>query len=258
MEFEHAQTASSANSIAESWSAPFDWVPVALLLVDATGRIVKANSAECRLLGYPAEEMEGKPVWNFIANEEEQLSRERFRAFLGGLEMTTSYRRRFKTKTNDYLICELFVQVINNSSENGPLVLLASVDVTKQVAEACFRGECARWVEASFRSLPEATIVLDTLGRIRYLNHSAERLIGWSEAEASGAIAEDLIPWSDLLSSDGAHMNYAFRQGVSQGWTGSATVITKGGIAKRLQIRTEPVVDSNGLVLGIASCLRPL
>jgi two-component system sporulation sensor kinase A len=250
MESERAQTASSTNSVAELCSAPFDWVPVALLLVDVTGRIVKANSAECRLLGYPAEEMRGKPVWDFIANEEEQLSQERFRAFLDGLEMTTSYRRRFKTKANDYLICELSVQVINNISENGPFVLLASVDVTKQVAEACFRGECARWMEASFRSLPEATIVLDTLGRIRYLNHSVERLLGWSEAEALGAIAEDLIPWSDVLSSDGTQSAYEFQRGVSLGWSGSATVTARGGIAMRMQIRTEPVVDSNGLVPG--------
>jgi len=258
MEFEHPQTASSTNLVAEFCSAPFDWVPVALLLVDGTGRIVKANSAECRLLGYPAEEMQGKPVWDFIANEEEHLSQERFRAFLDGLEMTTSYRRRFKTKTNDYLICELSVQVINNSPENGPFVLLASVDVTKQVAEACFRGELARWVEASFRSLPEATIILDTLGHIRYLNHSAERLLGWSETEAAGTIAEALIPWSDVLSSDGTQSGYEFQRGVSLGWSGSATVTARKGIAMRVQIRTEPVVDSNGLVLGIASCLRPL
>jgi len=135
---------------------------------------------------------------------------------------------------------------------------LASVDVTKQVAEARCRGELARWVEASFRSLPEATIILDTLGHIRYLNHSAERLLGWSESEASGTIAEVLIPWSDVLSSDGIQSGYEFQRGVSRGWSGSATVTARRGIAIRMQIRTEPVVDANGLVLGIASCLRPL
>jgi PAS domain S-box-containing protein len=256
MEFEYTQTATSTNSVAELCSAPFDWVPVALLLVDGSGRIVRANSAECRLLGYPAEEMQGKPLWDFIASEEEQLSQEQFQGLLDGPEMTASYRRRFKTRANDYLICELSVQVIRNSSENAPFVLLASVDVTKQVAEARCRGELARWVEASFRSLPEATIVLDTLGHIRHLNHSAERLLGWSEADASKAIAENLIPWSDVLSSDETPSDYDFRQGVSQGWSGSATVITKGGVAKRLKIKTEPLVDANGLVLGIASCLR--
>jgi PAS domain S-box-containing protein len=228
------------------------------LLVEADGRIVRANLAESRLLCYQAEEMQGKPLWDFIAYEEEQPSRERFRDILSGMEMVGPYRRRFKSSLGDYLICELSFQLINNTSNNGPLILLANVDVTSQVAEACRRGEFARWMEASFRSFPEAIMILDTLGCIRYVNHTAEQLLGWSETEASGSLAEDLIPWSNVLSSDGTHSDYAFRRGVTLAWSGSATVITKEGVAKDFQIRTEPVVDFNGLVLGIASCMRLL
>jgi len=236
----------------------FDCVPVALLLLDVTGRIVRANPPECRLLGYPAEEMLGRPLWDFIADEETHPSQERFQDILNGMDVRMSYRRRFKTKSNEYLICDLSVQLINAGSNNGLFVLLASVDVTNQVAEACRRGEFSRWLEASFRSLPEATMILDALGHIRYLNHAAEQLLGWSEAEASGSLAEDLIPWSNVLSFDGTHPDYEFRQGIFMGWSGSATVITRGDVPRKLQIRTEPVVDFNGLVLGIASCLRPL
>ncbi|WP_420237477.1 PAS domain S-box protein [Telmatobacter bradus] len=236
----------------------FDSVPIPLLLVDAAGKVVRANPAECKLLGYSVEEMQGRPMWEFIANEEEQLSQQRFRDVLEGLELTTSYRRCFKTKDNDYLICELYVQVVPYSAENGPFVLAASINVTRQVVEARCRGEVARWLEAAFRSLPEATVILDTLGRIRYLNHAAEQLLGWSQVEASGEIAEDLIPWRDVLSSDGTQSDYELQRGISLGWSGSATIIAREGTAKRLQIRTEPVVDSNGLVLGIANCLTPL
>jgi PAS domain S-box-containing protein len=245
------------NPAAESWDSGLDYVPVPLLLVDCDGVIARANPVECQLLGYSAEEMQGKPLWDFIADEERQFSQERFLDLLKGLHMATSYRRRFKTKAHDYLVCELSVQVIHNNSVGSPFVLLASVDVTRQVAEACHRGEIARWFEASFRSQSEATMILDPLGRIRYLNRAAERLLGWSDAEASGRIAEELIPWSEILSSDGTLSGYEFRQGVEAGWSGSAVVVTRGSVAKKLQIRTEPVVDNNGLVLGIASCLRP-
>jgi len=253
----HVPTASLMNPAFELWGAGINYVPVALLLVDGQGIIARANPIECQLLGYSIEEMQGKPLWDFVAEEEKQLSQDRFRDLLNGLNMTASYRRRFKTKTNRYLICEMSVEIIRDNSATGPFVLLASVDVTRQVLDACHRGEIARWLEASFRCLSEATMILDTLGRICYLNRAAECLLGWSEAEASGKIAEELIPWSEIRSSDGALSGYEFRQGVAAGWSGSAVVITRGGVAKQLQIRTEPVVDSNGLVLGIASCLRP-
>jgi two-component system sensor kinase FixL len=236
----------------------FDCVPVPLLLIDAHGRIVKANLAECRLLGYPADKMLGRPLLDFIADEEKQASQERFSDFFNGMEMAASHRRRFRTEAGEYLICELSVRLIESRSDDGPMILAASADVTAQVAEACRRGEFARWMEASFRSQPQATMILDTLGRIRFLNHAAERLLGWSEAEASGQIAEDLIPWSDVVPSDGAGQDYEFRTGIVLGWSGSATVITRGGIARQFQIRTEPVVDPNGLTLGIASCLNVL
>jgi len=258
METDRAETSSSMGSAFELSGNVLECVPMPLLLVDANGRIVRANRAECRLLDYRAEELQGKPLWDFIANEEKQASRERFQDILNGMEMVASYRRRFKNRAGDYLICELSFQLIGNGSDDGAFVLFANVDVTTQVAEACRRGEFARWIEACFRSLPEAVMILDPLGRIRYLNQAAERLLGWSETESSGSLAEDLIPWSNVLSSDGAKPDYEFRQGIALGWSGSASVITKGGVAKQLQIRTEPVVDCNGLVLGIASCMKPI
>jgi PAS domain S-box-containing protein len=247
---------SSLNPKPESWDSSFDLVPVPLLLVDRTARIVRANPSECRLLGYTAEDIQGRPVWEFIADEEKQNAQERFRDILNGMEMNTSYRRRFKTKTNDSVICELTVQIIRNNLPEGPFALLVNVDVTWQVAEARRRGETARWLAASFRSMPEPTIIIDTLGQIRYLNLAAERLLGWSEAEASGKVAEELIPRSNVLSSDGVEADYDVRQGIALGWSGSAVLVTRGGVAKRMQVRTEPVVDTNGLVLGIAVCLR--
>jgi PAS domain S-box-containing protein len=255
METEHTET--PMRSAPDLSGELLDCVPIPLLLLDVNGRIVRANPTECRLLGYPTEEMHGKPLWDFIADEEKQSSQERFQDIVNGLEMATSYRRRFKTEAGDYLICELSVKLISDGSSDGPYVLLASIDVTTQVTEACRRGEFARWMEASFRSMPEAAMIVDTLGHIRYLNYAAEQILGWSESEASGSMAENLIPWSDILSSDGTRPNYEFRLGVSQGWSGTATVVTKGDVAKRIQVRTEPLVDFNGLVLGIVSCLSP-
>ena len=236
----------------------FENTPIPLMLVDKDGRIVRANLAEHRLLGYTNEEMQGKQVWEFVAEDEQDLSEGRFRAFLEGMELSTSLRRRFRTKLDNFLVCELSAQIIRFDAGDGPFVLLASVDVTRQVTEARIRGDFSRWMEASFRSLPEATMILDTLGQIRHLNRAAEKLLGWSEAEAAGEIPEVLIPWCEILSSEGTPAIYEFEDGISKGWSGSATVTIKGGIQKRLRIKTEPLIASNGIVLGISSCLSSI
>jgi PAS domain S-box-containing protein len=59
----------------------FDHAPVAYHELDREGRIVKANLTEQRLLGYSAEEMEGRKVWNFIV---EPVSEDAVKAKLTG------------------------------------------------------------------------------------------------------------------------------------------------------------------------------
>lgn len=236
----------------------FELVPVPLILIDETGLIVKSNVAESNLLGYSALEMQGRHIWEFVLEEEQDLSLGRFRAFLEGLALMPCHRRRFKTKANDCLICELSAQIVQDDATGRIYVLLASVNVTGQVTEARIRGEFAQWMEASFRSSAEAMMILDTLGRIRYLNREAEHLLGWTEAESAGALPEVLIPWSNIHASDGMPSEYSYEEGVAKAWSGTATVTTKSGTQKPLRIRTAPVIAANGIVLGISSCMSLL
>jgi len=236
----------------------FDFAPIPLIVTDQSGVIVRVNSAEQNLLGYTATEMHGKHAWEFVIKEEQDISRERFKAFVEGMELLPSHRRHFITKSNEYLICELSAQIVRDERSGERYVLLASIDVTRQVKDARNRGEIAQWMEASFRSSCDATLVIDTIGRIRFLNRAAEKLLGWAESECIGHLPEDIFPWTNLLSSDGRISTYSFEEGVSSTWSGTAIFATKGGVKKHLKIRTTPVIASNGIVLGIAGLLSPI
>lgn len=249
----------SSGSAPCAWHTNFlDSIPLALLLVDCTGTIIRANETECQLLGYTRAELEGALLWEFVANEEIVASRERLKSFLDGLEFTSSYRRRFRTKDNEHMLCELTVRVLHDESGLDPKLLLLSADVTRQVAETCARGEFVRWIEASYRCLPVAAVILDTVGCIHLMNHAAEMLLGWSEMDAVGFLAEDLLSWRDFRTLDGSPSHYDFRQGLAGSWRGSTVVIVSSGDFQHLEICTNPVVDSNGIVLGIAVCFKPL
>ena len=45
----------------------FEFAPVAYHEIDAKGILRRANHTECRMLGYTAAEMIGRPVWDFVA-----------------------------------------------------------------------------------------------------------------------------------------------------------------------------------------------
>jgi PAS domain-containing protein len=51
----------------QSW---FHDAPVACHEVDRDGLLLSVNQAECELFGFSAEEMIGRPVWDFMASED--------------------------------------------------------------------------------------------------------------------------------------------------------------------------------------------
>ncbi|MFA4029546.1 MAG: hypothetical protein GDYSWBUE_000573, partial [Candidatus Fervidibacterota bacterium] len=70
-------------------------------------------------------------------------------------------------------------------------------------------------VERVFDELPQATIVFDAYGIIRYWNKEAERVFGWSAEEAIGRHGTMLVPmsarlnvsqiWRALISGEARH-----------------------------------------------------
>jgi PAS domain S-box-containing protein len=89
----------------------FDHAPVAYHELDKDGRIVKVNLTEQRVLGYTAEEMEGRKAWDFII---EPVSEEAIKSKLTGNVPLQPFERTFIKKTGelvpmlveDQLICD--------------------------------------------------------------------------------------------------------------------------------------------------------
>lgn len=90
----------------------YDHAPVGYQEVDAVGRVTRINSTELEMLGYTADEVLGRPIWEFI--EESESSRQTILSKLAGamppakgLERT--FRRKDGTKIS-LLIDDLFVR----------------------------------------------------------------------------------------------------------------------------------------------------
>ena len=103
--------------------------------------------------------------------------------------------------TLDEVASELAAQTMRRSRDgmllNALLVLLAcgvavlSVTKVRQTANALFHQK--ELAEVTIRSIGDAVITTDRLGRVEYINPAAEQMTGWRNAEAKGLPLEGVF-----------------------------------------------------------------
>ncbi|MDD5247449.1 MAG: PAS domain S-box protein [Rhodocyclaceae bacterium] len=165
----------------------FQTVAGGVMVADADHRIIAVNPAFTAITGYAEEEVIGRK-WQVLAAEREPA------AFFAALAATLAASggwhgeiwHRHKNGVR-YVAWQSINQVRN---EEGKLTYLVAAfsDITdrKQAEEAQLRAV----IEAS----PEAVLLVNGEGRIAFANRVAERLFGYTLAEATGLDVGNLVP----------------------------------------------------------------
>ena len=110
----------------------FDALPVAVHEIDAFGVLLRVNEAECNLLGYRAEELVGRPVWQLIAPVERERSRWTILRKVSGRQPLVPFERQFVHSTGRLLTLQVHDSHLR--SEIGTRIGIRSVllDVTER------------------------------------------------------------------------------------------------------------------------------
>lgn len=112
--------------------------------IDAQGLVVRVNPLECALLGFSAGEMIGRPIWEFMALDEQEKSAVALRAKLSGAEALTRVEREYKRQDGSAVFLEIHPKLIYNSA--GEVVGIRSfmVDITdRKLAEQELQKQAA-------------------------------------------------------------------------------------------------------------------
>jgi PAS domain S-box-containing protein len=162
--------------------------PDGIIMVNAMGRIVLANSQAEKLFGYGAGALRGQPVEILlpqrfrhvhVGHRAVYFGQPRNRAMGMGLEL---YGLR-----QDGTEFPVEISLSPLQMEEGTLVMSAVRDISeRKKAEQKFRG--------LLESAPDAIVIVNSSGSIVLVNSQAERLFGYSRQELIGQKVEILIP----------------------------------------------------------------
>ncbi len=122
----------AAPSLENEYRSLFEEAPVAYHEIDTSGIVTRVNLAECALLGCRAGEMLGRPVWDLVAPEERETSRESVRRKLSGEQPLVTSQRTYRHASGRPVVTEVHETLLRDSSGRILGIRTCLLDITER------------------------------------------------------------------------------------------------------------------------------
>jgi two-component system, NtrC family, sensor kinase len=176
----------------EEFRRLYDEAPFGYHEIDAEGKIVILNRTECEMLGYSLEEMIGRPIVDFVAEDQREDARIAVGEKLRGERPLVPIERPYTTRDGRRVI--LAIEERYRTDADGRIVGIRSTlqDVTarKQTEAALVASE--RRARALFAGIEDIVFVHDLDGHILDANPAACRRLGYTREEFLKLRTKDL------------------------------------------------------------------
>lgn len=167
--------------------------PIACHEINLSGEVVFINEAECRLLGLTEDRILGHPIWEFVAPEEQETSREAIRRKLAGTQHLTHFERDYIRPDGVRLILEIHERHIRDANSRivGMRSFLVDITQRKRTEKALLESE--KLYRYLVENASDIIYRIDVHGRFTIVNSVATKLLGYSTEELIGKHFLELI-----------------------------------------------------------------
>jgi PAS domain S-box-containing protein len=224
----------------------------AIIGKDLNGIVRSFNGAAERLFGYQVNEIIGRSITILIpadrqAEEAEILSR------LRRGERIEHFETVRVTKSGRRLDISLSVSPIRDGS--GTIVGAAKIarDITEQKRTAAALAAQREWYRVTLASIGDAVIASDHEGRVTFMNAVAERLTGWSQADAMSRPLSDVFPIinEETRAPVENPTEKVLRSGAIVALANHTVLIGRSGQEWPIDDSAAPILDDAGNILGV-------
>ncbi len=231
-----------------------DTSPMFVVAIDASGKTVFMNSTMLERFRYTRDDVLGKDyARKFVPEREHAALGDIFRK-LSSTDKATLSENHVLTRDGEERLVQWHGRPIFDKDEHLQYFYGLGMDVTDQRRTQDDLLRSQQRFELHFRQSPLGMIEWDRDFRVTDWNPAAERIFGYTRAEALGQYGQDLVVpesvrpyvanvWQQLLDSRGAVNAYNDN-------------VTKDGRTIVCEWSNTTLVNSNGEVIGVASLVN--
>jgi PAS domain S-box-containing protein len=218
----------------------FNASPIGIAVENLDGQPLFVNPAFCSMLGFSADEVSNKHCVDFSPPEDAEKDWVLFQQLRAGAIDHYQLEKRYFRRDGSLIWGRLSVSLLKS---NPPLVVAMVEDITekKTAEEARFRHA------AIVHSSEDAIISKNLDGIITSWNEGAERMFGYTEAEAVGQPITILIP-PDLRDEENRMLARLKAGGHIEHF--ETARVTKAGKKVDVSLNISAVRDSTGAIVG--------
>jgi PAS domain S-box-containing protein len=227
----------------------FNTSPIGIAVEDLDGKPLFVNPAFCSFLGFTEEELRNKHCVDFSLPEDAEKDWQLFQQLKGGLIDQYQLEKRYFRRDGSLVWGRLSLSLLN--TRPSPLVLAMVEDITEKKAAEEARFQQAAIIESSDDAIASGT--LD--GIIVSWNAGAQRLYGYTEAEAVGKPITMLVP-PELPDEENKILETLRAGGRIEHF--ETVRVTKSGKKINVALTISPIKDSSGKTVGISGIARDI
>jgi PAS domain S-box-containing protein len=217
------------------------------------GYFKRLNPAFTRVLGWELVELLARPYTDFVHPDDlEATLREVERQTRAG-QAVLRFENRYRHKDGSWRWLSWA-----SVPQPGGLMYATARDVTDLRASEMALRRSEQNLAVTLDSIADAVLSTDTAGRVTRLNPVAERLTGWSQADAIGQPVAEVfrIVNEDTREPAVVPVDAVLSTGTIQGLANHTTLIARDGRDTPIADSAAPIRDAAGEVIGVVLVFR--